>query len=610
MDKAASLSELIEKLDYPNNRERVFLIDSNGKYIYGQLIDYIKSLGGLSRSNDLVGKTILVSLTDDFELISTVLGLMSVGVKVLLVEPKTKKRKLANILSVATIDGWIVDFRSNEEWGLEPAEISVEIHPKRRKDKGVVGKLLKKKEISQERTFSSWVSTLDSLDTPPQIDPSTIGIIAFTSGTTANPKGVPLSHENILTHLHTLSKQYRLNDRAVISNILPIFHADGLFHGPFLAFYNGCTLSKPFGFKIQRIEELMLSIYKHKVSHLVVVPTILKLIDEFGGGLEDSFDTSEFKFVISAAAYLDKELWSRFMARFNVQIVNVYGLSESVTGSFFCGPDEYSFRVGTVGKPIDTEVRIVNENNQPLGPGQIGELVIKGTHVINNYLIPTGNPDTEGWFYTGDLGYIDTEGFYHIKGRKKSVIIRGGINTYPEELIEVLNQHEEVADSFVFGEADEIWGERIVVAIVPKANSIVDHSDILKYLSSQIEEVHMPDHVHFVSSLQKGISGKIIEEEVKNLIGTLDSANKEDNKSAELKSSLLKLAEESFNSNVRPEQYHLESGGIDGWNSLAHLHLVTRIEETFQVKLSTKDIMSMTSLSAAEFIVKSKMNKE
>lgn len=600
------LADILDKTEL--HKEQIFMISGKEKYTYGKLLDQVKAIGNFSQTQQLEGKTILVSLSNDFELISTLIGLVSVGATVLLIDPKTKKRKVSNILSIAAIDGWIADYASAQNWQLKSMPVAIEISPMKAK-KGVVGKLLKKKNDEPDHSFAGWTSTLEGMDFFPKIDPAVTGIILFTSGTTADPKGIPLSHGNILYHLGSLSRQYHLNQKSVILNVLPLYHADGLFHGPFLALYNGITLSRPVEFEIPKIEELMLSVYKNRVTHFVAVPTIIKLIDDFGAGLEDSFETQEFAFVISVAAYLDKELWTRFMSRFNVRIVNVYGLTETVAGSFFCGPDDASFKVGTVGRPVDTEVKIVDEEGNVLGSDKVGELIIKGRHIIKSYLSPTGNPDSDGWFHTGDLGYVDQEGFYHVKGRKKSVIIRGGINTFPEEIMEVLNQHSQIVDSFVFGENDDTWGERIIVAVVKKVGATLKSEEVMKYLSEQIEEEHMPNYVHFVSSLPRGISGKIYEEEVRKLIRSEQSIQ-EENDTIELKSMLLRLAEESFNYSVKPEQYHLESGSIEGWNSLAHLDLATRIEETFQIKLNTKEIMSITSLSAAESILRRKIGAE
>lgn len=603
------LSEILNRIEEPKNKDRIFLISGREKYTYAQLTDQVKAIGKFSQTHRLEGKTILVSLMNDFEILSTILGLVSVGASVLLLDPKTKKRRLTNILSLASIDGWIVDQSSAQNWQLEPKPVAIEISPKKPANRGVLSKMLKKKNDDADRSFTGWTNTLERMEVFPKIAPDQTGLILFTSGTTSDPKGVPLSHENIIHHLGSLSRQYQLNEQSVILNVLPLYHADGLIQGPFLALYNSITISRPLEFEIPKIEELMLSVYKHKVTHFIAVPTMLKLIDEFGAGLEDSFDTPEFACVISAAAYLDNELWAKFMNRFKVRIVNVYGLTETVAGSFFCGPDDDSFKIGTVGKPVDTEVKIVDDEDKVLETNEIGELVIKGNHVIKSYLSPTGNPDSEGWFYTGDLGFIDQDGFYHVKGRKKSLIIRGGINTYPEEIREVVNHHPEISDSFIYGEKDDTWGEKIMIAVIKHNESTIETSDIMKYLSTQLEAEHMPDHIHLVDSLAKGPSGKIIEEKVRMLVQNQSNSQSATNNSIELKSILLKLAEESFNSRISPEQYHLESGSIQGWNSLAHLHLATRIEETFHVKLSAKDIMSITSLSSAESILKNKLDK-
>lgn len=603
------LSEILSSIDSPKHQDHVFMISGKEKYSYRQLLHQVKAVGKFSEVQQLKGKTILVSLKSDFELVCTLFGLLSVGVQVLLLDPKSKKRRLTNILSITDIDGWIVDESKAKEWELATKPVAIEIGPQKPVKKGVLGKMLKKRNDAPDRSFKGWTDPMERLETFPKIAPETIGLILFTSGTTSDPKGVPLSHGNVLAHMETLSRHYHLNETSVLLNVLPMYHADGLFQGPFLALYNRITVSRPLEFEIPKIEALLLSVYKHKVTHFITVSTMLKLIDEFGAGLEDSFNEPEFEFVISSASFLDRELWTRFMDRFKVQVINVYGLTETVTGGLFCGPDKDSFKVGTIGKPVDTEVRVIDDEGQELEPGQVGELVMKGAHVINSYLKPTGNPDAAGWFSTGDLGSMDSDGYYTIKGRKKEIIIRGGVNTYPEEIIEVLNQHSAIADAFVFGETDETWSEKIVAVVVKSDGSTLQTTDIIEYLSGQLEVAHMPDHIHFLDTLPRGLSGKISGPEVRELLKKKRESQSITANNENLKAILIQLAEESFNTSIKPGQYHSSSSSVEGWNSLAHLSFATSIEERFHIKLSTTDIMDMTSLSQTESIVRRKLNQ-
>lgn len=589
--------------------KRPFFISEVKEYSYGHLFRKVNKIRAHLKSKDIQqGDQILVSISEDYDLFCVILALVLHGASAVLIEPDAKKKRASVITSSSEIDGWIVDKSKVDEWDLPDKTLCLSLETPSAKKGVFLRRLLAKKDAPQEQTLDAIIDAHEPLELLPTIPLDQAALIIYTSGTTSDPKGVILTHGNVLVHLETLSKQYELNESSIISNILPFYHVDGLIQGPFLTMYNLISLSRPFAFEVQKIEDLLHSIYKYKVTHFFSVPTILALIDQFGEGLEDSFETADFKYVISVAGYLEEELWMNFMEKFKVRVVNVYGLTETVAGGFFCGPNDDCWRVGTIGKPVDTQVRIIDENE--VGINEIGELVIKGGHVMNSYVIPSKNPDEQGWFYTGDLASKDEDGFYYIKGRIKNVIIKGGINIYPEELMEVLNTIPEIEETFVFGEKDIIWGERIIAAVKTSQGVGLNEKEVKEYCWQMLEQDKMPDEVFFLDELPKGISGKIIREEVRLKIQESKKSTLQESASDEsLRERLFEIASDCFNFKVTTEHLNAPTHAVQGWNSLEHLLLATQIEKTFNVKLSTKDIMNISSLGSAEKIIIEKLKK-
>ena len=362
------------------------------------------------------------------------------------------------------------------------------------------------------------------------------------------------------------------------------------------------TLSRPFTFEVSKIEDLFLSIYKYRVSHFFVVPTILALMKQLGAEYADSFETDDFRYVISCAGYLDPTLWKGFSETFNVRVVNVYGLTETVAGGLFCGPDKDSYRMGSIGKPSDIEVMIIDDEGQQVKGVGSGELALRGENVMKSYLKPSGNPDNNGWFLTGDLVSKDSDGYYYIKGRKKHIVIKGGINIYPEELIEILTLHDGIVEAYVYGEKHDVWGEKLIAVIVKDSHAAISQNDVMEYCREKLSHVAIPDEVFFVDALPKGISGKVVLEEVKSLLehpNTHQSSKGDPLQVADL----LDIARDCFGTKITEDQIHLPSHAIQGWNSLEHLHFVSLIEKSYGIELSTKDIMNITSIATAESII-------
>ncbi|HEX4849215.1 MAG TPA: fatty acid--CoA ligase family protein, partial [Puia sp.] len=298
---------------------------------------------------------------------------------------------------------------------------------------GMLSKFLQKPK--SEQAGNDYMTALEKAipatkfpDNPPS---NLNAYIIFTSGTTADSKGVAITFGNLASHLATLEKVYSLDPESALLNQLILCHADGSIQGPLLAAYSGCTWHHPFSFTIEKIPFLLDYCYANSITHFFAVPAMLNLMAQFSENYEDSFQYPEFKAVLSVSAHLDAPVWDRFESIFKVQVCNIYGLTETVAGSLFCCPFADTYKKYTVGKPVDCEIRLINETGDDVATGETGELCLRGEHIMKNYWddqITTAAVIKNAWFHTGDLAMQDEEGFVTIKGRKKSLVICGGIN--------------------------------------------------------------------------------------------------------------------------------------------------------------------------------------
>lgn len=393
-------------------------------------------------------------------------------------------------------------------------------------------------------------------------------------------------------------------------NILPYHHVDGFIQGPVLCSFNRSVLIRPFTFSILKSDEIFNVIRLNKISHFITVPTLLSLLYPFHEEESSVFGYPEFKFIVSAAGNLETKLWADFQAKFHVAVANLYGLTESVTGSLFCGPKSENYRLGSIGKPVDCEVKIVDENQKEItGSNQTGELCLKGDHIMAGYVsneTATSEILKDGWLFTGDLVSKDEDGFFWIKGRKKSVIIRGGINIYPEEISEVLNGLDEIKESVTVGFEDAIWGELAVSCCVPANGYSIQTEQIYDKLRSSLPSEKIPDKIIEMSELPKGPSGKIQINKVRELLAAIEKKKEVENSSGDIHEIIVKLGAEAFKLPVEKLTLSSSPENTPGWDSLGHMVFITAIEKAFSVKLSMKEIMKVETLGHAVDLLKKK----
>jgi long-chain acyl-CoA synthetase len=240
------------------------------------------------------------------------------------------------------------------------------------------------------------------------------------------------------------------------------------------------------------------------------VPTMLSIL--LAAPVKEGLDISCLDFVISGAAPLPVEIMQRFEQAFGLRILEGYGLTEGTCVSAI-NPYWGVRKPGSIGMPIRGQaMRIVDDDMNGLPAGEYGEIVVKGPNVMQGYFNnPEATAETivDGWLRTGDMGYMDEDGYFFIVDRKKDMIIRGGENIYPREIEEVLFTHPQIAEVTVIGRVDAIWGEQVVAVVVPVSGAVLTADDVISFCKERLADYKLPYEVIFRQALPTSLTGKV-----------------------------------------------------------------------------------------------------
>jgi long-chain acyl-CoA synthetase len=340
-------------------------------------------------------------------------------------------------------------------------------------------------------------------------DRADTAVILYTSGTTGQPKGAELTHDNLLRNVEvTRGTLLRLRPEDVVLGALPLFHSFGQVVGMGCAIATGACLTLLPRFDPGRALEI---IKRDQVTVLPGVPAMYAAVLHSAGGTAG--DAASLRLCVSGGAAMPVELLRAFEAEFGCVILEGYGLSETSPVASFNHPDR-ARKPGTIGQAIaGVEMRVQDDAGVPLPSGQVGEIAIRGHNVMKGYWrrpAETAQAMTDGWFRTGDLGRVDDEGYFSIVDRKTDMIIRGGLNVYPREVEEVLYEHPAVAEAAVIGVPDERLGEEVAAAVTLKPGASATPEELRDHVKGQLAAYKYPRHVWIAAELPHGGSGKIL----------------------------------------------------------------------------------------------------
>ncbi|HVH06841.1 MAG TPA: long-chain fatty acid--CoA ligase [Myxococcota bacterium] len=337
--------------------------------------------------------------------------------------------------------------------------------------------------------------------------PDDLLFIMYTSGTTGLPKGVMHTHGTMAAASRTvnLTSDMRYGDRYL--QMLPLFHVGAL--TPAIAsIHRGVTLVMLRAFDPARIFPL---IAEERVTTGLAVPAMLNFM--LAAGDPAKHDHSALRWMMSGAAPVPPALIERYAAH-GIEIHQVYGLTESGGPACLISPDEALAKIGSTGPAFfHTDVRVVDERGADVAPGEIGEVIIRGAHVMVGYWNrPEATAETlrDGWLWSGDLATVDKEGCVYIQDRKKDMIITGGENVYPAEVEAVLARHPDVLECAVIGVPSERWGESGAAVVVAKAGASLGAEEILRFCDGKLARYKLPRAVHFVDEIPRNPTGKVL----------------------------------------------------------------------------------------------------
>jgi malonyl-CoA/methylmalonyl-CoA synthetase len=343
---------------------------------------------------------------------------------------------------------------------------------------------------------------------PSPVDPGSPAVLAFTTGTTGTPKGVLLSHRNLLASIRSAMLAWRWSADDVLVHALPLTHQHGLggVHATLLAGSRAVIGSR---FEPAQLARLASEVH---ATVLFAVPAMYQRLVELTAAELAPF--RRLRLAVSGSAPLPAELSGRIASAFGQLPLERYGTTES--GLDVSNPYEGPRVAGSVGRPLPgVELRIADQSGCPRPDGEQGEILLKGPQVFGGYLGPAALTaeafHAGGWFRTGDLGRIDpASGYVEITGRIKELIISGGLNVTPREVELVLEQHPAVREAAVGGIPSKRWGEEVAAWVVPVTGVPVDPAGLVAHARARLAAYKCPKRVFIVGSLPRNNLGKVL----------------------------------------------------------------------------------------------------
>ena len=335
--------------------------------------------------------------------------------------------------------------------------------------------------------------------------------ILYTSGTTGKPKGVFLSHGNLISNVHATNHHTRMNSSDRLICYLPLFHCFGQNFIMNASINAGATLVLHERFQP---DEILDSIKTNNVTMFFGVPTVYSRLLGLPD-IEEAFRTVRYYF--TAAAPMTVGVVRQWRERIGATIYEGYGLTE--TSPFASYNHDFVYQEGSIGSPIENvEMKIVDAHGCDLPPGELGEIAIKGPNVMQGYFRrpeETAEVLRDGWFRTGDIGRLDTDGYFYLVDRVKDMINVSGFKVWPREVEELLMKHPGVSEVAVIGRPDLESGEAVKAFAVPKASVQVTAQELVEFCRDRIAIYKAPRIVELVESLPRNPAGKILKRELK-----------------------------------------------------------------------------------------------
>ncbi|ONI07059.1 hypothetical protein PRUPE_5G097700 [Prunus persica] len=342
-------------------------------------------------------------------------------------------------------------------------------------------------------------------------DASDVALFLHTSGTTSRPKGVPLTQLNLASSVQNIKSVYKLTESDSTVIVLPLFHVHGLIAGLLSSLVAGAAVTLPAAgrFSASTFWADMLS---YNATWYTAVPTIHQIIlDRHDSKPEPKYP--KLRFIRSCSSSLAPSILARLEETFGAPVLEAYAMTEAT--HLMCSnplPEDGPHKPGSVGLAVGQELAILDEKGLVQPEGVNGEVCIRGPNVTKGY---KNNPEANkaaflfGWFHTGDIGVLDSDGYLSLVGRIKELINRGGEKISPIEVDAVLVSHPEIEQGVSFGVPDDKYGEEINCAVIPRKSASIDEEEVLRFCKKNLASFKVPKRAFITDSLPKTATGKI-----------------------------------------------------------------------------------------------------
>jgi long-chain acyl-CoA synthetase len=341
--------------------------------------------------------------------------------------------------------------------------------------------------------------------------PDDPAMLMYTSGTTGMPKGVPLSHANMLAGARAVAASLALGPDDRVLSSLPLYHINGQCIATVAPLVSGGSIVMPHRFSVSQWWPL---VERYRPTWVNMVPTIIAYLLN-GPELTppQAAAARGIRFGRSASAPLPPEQHRAFEARFGFSVVEAMGLTECSSVAFTNPLERSERKYGSPGRPVGVEARVVDREGKPVADGVQGEIELRGPNVMRGYF---NAPEASAaalrdgsWLATGDLGHRDADGFYFVTGRLKELIIKGGENIAPREIDEALLAHPAVLEAAAVGVPDTAYGQEILACVVVKPGAALREDELRAHCLATLGRYKTPRYLRFVDALPKGASGKV-----------------------------------------------------------------------------------------------------
>ncbi len=501
--KFNNIGELLEKRT-EENRDRAFSIDAttNRKVTYAKFNGVVNKIANYFKKLNIKKEDIVaILLPNSDHYLFSYFAIQKIGAISYLINTKLKEDELVHLLN----DSGTSYIFTNNDFIKTIEKIKHKIK-NLQNIFNIENKDFKKNINQQSNQF-------EIKDISPD-DPSTL---IYTSGTTGASKGVLLTHKNLITSLEAVAERLNLEKDSIHLAMRPLFYVAGIFATILLPLYYQGTIVLYKKFSRTRFWKF---IHKYKINFAELstsmIPILLNPPEDI-----NKYNISSLKFIGVGGAPLHKEIVTKFEKHFKIPLFECYGLTESSCLATYTPPKIEKRKIGSPGIPLKTnQIKVTDEDGNEIKTNEIGKILIRGPNIVNEYYVKKEKKQKifdQGWFNTGDLGYLDEDGYLYIVGRKKELIKRGGENISPNEVDQILYKNPKVKEACTIGTYDPILGEEVKAYIALKPKEKATEKEIIDFCKKHLAEYKCPKSIEFLKELPKGPTGKIVRRQLQEM---------------------------------------------------------------------------------------------